>query len=331
MPDETGSQNPTPDAGDHTQTNANRIETPSEQQCLRDKSKKDADNQVSDVTREMKREFRLVEGVTIATNVILAVVGIFALKAYYGQLGAMQGQLGQMQAASSQTDRLLCLTAQQLTQMGQQSIAIRGFASAAVYQAMTATEAEGARFTFTRGAPFINAGQTVSVPIELVNTGNTAARDVFMEMGAVFSPRDKDPPFSYRSQWTLSFRAKTWSSGNGNGSSSVMPGGFHVTVRDMAGNALIGDSTVQERYVSGQNDIVVYGKVTFTDMYGVKHWERVCQAFAMYKPGFLQSSHHEKCTRYAEEDSNRVMEKPAPTTGIRLAIPEIPCPKSTPE
>ena len=49
-----------------------------------------------DSAKEMEREFRVVELFTIATNVILAIVGIFALHAYYGQLGAMQGQLAQM-------------------------------------------------------------------------------------------------------------------------------------------------------------------------------------------------------------------------------------------
>lgn len=48
------------------------------------------------VTGELAREFRWVEGFQIGTNLLLAAVGLTALWIYYGQLKVMRGQLGEI-------------------------------------------------------------------------------------------------------------------------------------------------------------------------------------------------------------------------------------------
>ena len=45
---------------------------------------------------ELAREFRAAEKWVIGTNIVLAIVGIFALCIYYGQLRVMRGQLGEI-------------------------------------------------------------------------------------------------------------------------------------------------------------------------------------------------------------------------------------------
>src|SRR6266571_1828901 len=47
-------------------------------------------------TEELAREFRIAEKWVIGTNIILAIIGIFALWIYSGQLGVMRGQLGEI-------------------------------------------------------------------------------------------------------------------------------------------------------------------------------------------------------------------------------------------
>jgi hypothetical protein len=95
MPDQISGKNPAgnPD-GDPPPPPPS--ETTIEQRVVALESKSHTHAAQEDSAKEMKREFRMVEVVTIATNVILAIVGIFALRAYYGQLGVMQGQLDQM-------------------------------------------------------------------------------------------------------------------------------------------------------------------------------------------------------------------------------------------
>lgn len=95
MPDQPSGHNPAGDT-DGQPPPPPPVEPTIEQRVMALESKSYAYTTKDDTSKEMKREFRLVEIFTIATNVILAVVGIFALHAYYGQLGAMQGQLDEM-------------------------------------------------------------------------------------------------------------------------------------------------------------------------------------------------------------------------------------------
>jgi hypothetical protein len=46
-------------------------------------------------TNELAREFRIAEKWVIGTNIVLAIIGIFALCIYNGQLKVMRGQLGE--------------------------------------------------------------------------------------------------------------------------------------------------------------------------------------------------------------------------------------------
>jgi hypothetical protein len=67
------------------------------------------------VASELSREFKWVEIAQIASNVVLAIVGIIALCIYNGQLSVMKGQLKQMQSSGQQTDQTIVLLRQQAT------------------------------------------------------------------------------------------------------------------------------------------------------------------------------------------------------------------------
>ena len=60
-----------------------------------DDANHETDNQQS-TAKELAREFRWVEFAQLAVNGALAVIGIFALCIYSGQLKVMQGQLGEI-------------------------------------------------------------------------------------------------------------------------------------------------------------------------------------------------------------------------------------------
>lgn len=57
--------------------------------------------------REMRREFRWFEVISLIVNGSLAVIAVIALCIYNGQLKVMQGQLYQMKGGSAQTDRMI--------------------------------------------------------------------------------------------------------------------------------------------------------------------------------------------------------------------------------
>ena len=57
---------------------------------------KERNNADQDTAKELAREFRWVEFAQLAVNAVLAVVGLFALWIYHGQLDVMRGQLGEI-------------------------------------------------------------------------------------------------------------------------------------------------------------------------------------------------------------------------------------------
>ena len=187
MPDETSGSNPAPDAG----------ERPGMDHNVKGKRGKSPGDDVGDVAKEIKREFRWFEWVSIGSNLILAVVGIFALKAYYGQLGAMKGQLTQMQGSSQQTDKLLGLYQQQLNKLDASIQQASRLAAATETANSNVLAADRPWF----GASFaqqdvIEAGKIPSATIIFMNSGKRPARVTFS--GAAvhwFDKFPRDPPY----------------------------------------------------------------------------------------------------------------------------------------
>lgn len=119
MPDQDDSHAPPTQTQNKPPTTAPMVQPAPQQNEVRNGCNDDADTRQEGI-KELKREFRWVEVVTIVTNVILALVGVFALKAYYGQLVAMKGQLEQMQQSGIQTNQLIGLYRQQVDNLGAQ-------------------------------------------------------------------------------------------------------------------------------------------------------------------------------------------------------------------
>ncbi len=65
------------------------------QGALPDDGKRKADDTKNEAD-ELAREFRAAEKWVIGTNITLAIIGIFALCIYHGQLNVMRGQLGEI-------------------------------------------------------------------------------------------------------------------------------------------------------------------------------------------------------------------------------------------
>jgi hypothetical protein len=98
---------------------------------------------------------------------ILEVLAAAVLAAYtiaaYMQLGVMSGQPGQMQSASNQTNQMLCLVRQQLTELHNQTTDTHNLALAAADQASTAKATAAATESLVaRSKEAIVASQTAA-------------------------------------------------------------------------------------------------------------------------------------------------------------------------
>lgn len=102
---------PTDPQGQSSPQSPMRPPTPLEG-ALPDGSKGEAED-TKQKADELAREFRVAEKWVIGTNVALAIIGIFALCIYNGQLKKMGKQLEAMQTANGLTQQTVCLTWQQ--------------------------------------------------------------------------------------------------------------------------------------------------------------------------------------------------------------------------
>jgi len=95
MAKEDSPNNPPPNSEAQTPANASMTPSASHEGALIDDSERQSNNQIQ-TANELAREFRAAEKWAIGTNIGLAVIGIFALCIYYGQLTVMRGQLEQI-------------------------------------------------------------------------------------------------------------------------------------------------------------------------------------------------------------------------------------------
>jgi hypothetical protein len=95
MTNEKSSDSPTADTHDQSPPQPPVTPPAPLQGALPDDGKERTD-EYKNKTNELVREFRIAEKWVIGTNIILAIIGIFALCIYQGQLNVMRGQLGEI-------------------------------------------------------------------------------------------------------------------------------------------------------------------------------------------------------------------------------------------
>lgn len=254
---------------------------------------------------------------TLATFCTIG-VGIWQACIYGGQLGVMKGQLKQMKGSSKQTDAMLCWYRQQLAEMQRQ-------AEASITQAEAVSESELPRFELTKNGIDIakDKQQVLTIPIEITNAGKTMARDVHISVMAVLVDSNKDPSqFDYKGKYCFRVGGPIWESGM-NLESQLGKGRAGVAVSDEKGNLINVDDSRASQIKSGEKHVVVYGRITFRDFLGVRHWENMCSV-SRAAEGVFRNSGHERCTEYNSNDNNHAIQNE------KMAIDNPPpCPAST--
>lgn len=110
MPDQISGQNPAGNANNQSSASAPASTVPKQQSEVGNPSNQYSDQAISE-TNELRKELHWLEKANFAGQIILAVVGIFALLVYRGQLRVMQSTLDEMkrsgEGSTAQANRVI--------------------------------------------------------------------------------------------------------------------------------------------------------------------------------------------------------------------------------
>jgi hypothetical protein len=92
------------------------------------------------------------------------------------------------------------------------------------------------------------------------------------------------------------------------------------------GHPIFADTKIADDYQKGLEDVVMWGELTYIDVFGVNHWTHFCTVFGNHKNGELIQREHAACSTYNKSDNNQILaSKYVPQAAIQ-PIPQIPCP-----
>lgn len=195
----------------------------------------------------------------------LAVIGIIAVLIYRGQLCEMKKATKAAQDSVINADR----------NFRQDERAWIGFSLVP------------GNLTFTVGKSFL-------VPTLLINTGKTPAKNVQGNIVVGLFERGQPLDFSY-APGHASYRIAA---------GAIFPNGsitesFQAIKhgKDKA-EAIILDKRMMEDILHSRSLVVVHGKITYSDVFGIQHWTTYCRVVS--NPSLIPGD----CTRYNETDNN---------------------------
>lgn len=255
------------------------------------------------------RELHWLEKLSFWGQMGLVVIGIVAAIFYGCQLHVMKGQLSEMQSSSQQTDRLLCLYQNQLSVMQGQSVDAHRLAIGSLDQTDIALRQQIARFRVTPGGPVSKVTGEMSMVFDIKNIGNTAA---FIRRGfvrAVAVRRYADPEFTYPKHKSAALISETWEAGHSLSEGIPPPKKAAVQIWNTDGTPVIeSNPEFSSAWGSGKVDLLLYGKIEYTDIFGGLRWQQFCFPYAATQIGTetIVREEHPRCTAYNRLDSDKL-------------------------
>jgi hypothetical protein len=205
-------------------------------------------------------------------------------------------------------------------------------ARAASAQAVAALRAEAAVMTTAFSEQPLMDGsndEAIRVIMNVTNTGKTDARKFVVNAASVFIPANEDPEFVYRPHH-FSANGRVLAPGNdltgGMGITADRTRGASVSVRNDDGSDYKAKPWDVSDYQKGEKDVVIYGSITYGDIFGIQHWSHFCRSYQRFpgRGGKLINSRHSKCANYNDDDENSViLRKEAPRQ--KDLVPAITC------
>ncbi len=149
-------------------------------------------------------------------------------------------------------------------------------------------------FSFVPGPISFTVGKSFFVPTLLINTGKTPANNVEGNIVVGVFERGKPLDFAY-------------TSGHANyriSAGTIFPNGSFTesfqAIRhgEINAEAIVIDKPLLGELLSSTKLVIVHGKVTYVDIFGVQHWTRYCRVVS--NPSLIPDD----CMRYNETDGN---------------------------
>jgi hypothetical protein len=133
----------------------------------------------------------------------------------------------------------------------------------------------------------------------IVNTGKTDAKDIKIEVICKKLKTGESPTFKYDSRFVSARTGVLFPNDPFSFNASVLvensPGGTMIA-EPLTGNDF-------KEFLAGNMTVVTYARVTYSDIFGIRHWMRFCVVNT--KPtADARSSTDAKCPEYNNEDNN---------------------------
>ena len=150
-------------------------------------------------------------------------------------------------------------------------------------------------FKFMEGPITFTLGKSFLVPTQLINTGKTPAKDVHGNIVVGVFKKVESLDFTYSPGHAHYFVQAGTIFPNGTITES-----FEGIQHDIdKAEAIILTPSLRGELFSGESLLIVYGRMDYSDIFGVKHWTTYCRY--VLHPERIS----DQCTRYNDTDSNQ--------------------------
>jgi hypothetical protein len=202
-------------------------------------------------------------------------------------------------------------------------------ASSSIIQARAGAEAEIAHVEpIGINGPQYYQGKIV-VPLAVKNTGKTEAKNLVVRVASLLINGNEDPPFIYSFDGVAKIRTTLLRANEDTlpRAESHLP---QLSVNTYAKEGskysqVTRTSAMEQQFINGTKDVLLYGKITYEDIFGAKHWTTFCNVFEGNLVGFVTETRHKACAEYSRADQNSIL-PPDPPRPVAKPLPEINCP-----
>jgi len=148
-------------------------------------------------------------------------------------------------------------------------------------------------FSFVPGSITFTVGQPFFVPTLLINTGKTPARNV--EGNIVVGVFERGEPLEFT--YTPGHASYRIAAGTLFPNGSITESFQAMRHGEAHAEAIVIDKPLSD-LLSSTKLVIVHGKITYSDIFGIQHWTRYCRVVS--NPSLIPDD----CVRYNETDEN---------------------------
>jgi hypothetical protein len=263
-----------------------------------------------------KGSFLMTLGIAIAT-IAYAVIAAFQLSEMGGQLVQMRNSTKASQDAAyaaCESARVARSTLVEIRAGGNDS---HNLSLGSIAQAMAVTRSEAAHLRFSVLNQLSIDDNRVGKTIQISNIGKTTALNTRGKARVVFLNRGEEPDFTYLPK-------SVWNKGNLEPGEPPEGNVFYIT-NDTTEKYFTWDE-IQQALELKEKRIFAYGRMTYTDIFGVDHWVQYCGVSVPPKPE-PKPVRIPKCAAYNQADKNQIMNFPSAAAKPPAIPDEIVCRK----